>query len=417
MTLSSAMNTAVSALKAQGQALSVISNNLSNSSTTGYKSVTTSFSSLVVQAFSGTSYNGAGVTSSARQNVDAQGSISATGNATDLAIDGNGMFVVSSNTGTLYFTRDGEFDTNDEGYLVNGNYTLMGWPTNADGTLVDTSMTASSLEKINVTSKVYSAKATSAVTVNASLGSATEVGSTTYTKTMEVYDSLGTAHTITMTFTHTAADTTNNTNTWTVGFSSDDGTTTLGDLTMTFDGDGALTSIEDSGGTALDPSAVTLPFSWSNAANDSSISLKLSNISMTGSTDGVTLTSTTNDGYATGKLTGVSVSADGTVTASYDNGQAVPIYKIAIATFPNYDGLQALSNTVYQVTSDSGSYTLNVAGQGAAGTISASALESSTVDTADEFTRMIVAQQAYSAASQVITTAKDMYDALISAVR
>jgi len=113
----------------------------------------------------------------------------------------------------------------------------------------------------------------------------------------------------------------------------------------------------------------------------------------------------------------VTIGSDGTVTASYDNGQAIPIYKVALATFPNYDGLAAMSNGVYQASSYSGDYTLHTAGMGGSGTIDGSSLESSTVDTADEFTRMIVAQQAYSAASQVITTAKGMYDSLISAMR
>lgn len=414
MTLSSAMNTAVSALKAQSQALSVISNNLANSSTTGYKSVNTQFSSLVTQAFSGTSYSGAGVTSSARQNVGSQGTISSADRATDLALDGNGMFVVSDGNGALYFTRNGEFDTDDDGYLVNGNNYLMGWPTDQQGNL-SVSQSSDTLEKIDVTKNVSAAKATSGVTITADLGPNSTVG-TDYTTTMEVYDSLGTLHTVTATYTHTATDTTNNTSTWTVNFTcpdSDNGNATdsdlLGSATLVFDENGDLDTTSST--------SATLTPSWSNASADSDITVNLSKITQTSATDGVDLTSTVKDGFAAGKLTGVSISSDGTVTASYDNGQALAIYKIAVATFPNYDGLQALSDTLYQVTSESGDYTLNIAGQGAAGSISASSLEGSTVDTADEFTKMIVAQQAYSAASQVITTAKDMYDALISAVR
>jgi len=421
MTLSSAMTTAVSALKSQSQALSAISNNLANSSTTGYKSVTTSFKSMVTQAFSGTAYTGAGVTSSVRQNVDAQGNIESTSNVTDLALSGDGMFVVSDTSGTTYYTRNGEFDTDDDGYLYNNAGTkvyLMGWATDSTGKISGNG-TSSELEKINVTNQVYSAKATSSLSLDASLGADTDVStSATYEKTFEVYDSLGNTHVVTATFTHTAADTTANTNTWTVSFASDDGTTSSpGTLTMTFDGDGNLSTVKNSSSTTVDPATLSLKFDWNNAASDSSITLDLSSLDMTGATDGVTLTKVTNDGYETGKLSGISISSDGTVTASYSNGQTLPIYKIAVATFANYDGLEALSGTLYQQTSNSGIATLGTAEEGSAGSITASALESSTVDTADEFTRMIVAQQAYSAASQVVTTAKDMYETLISAVR
>ncbi len=421
MTLSSAMTTAVSALKSQSQALSAISNNLANSSTTGYKSVTTSFKSMVTQAFSGTAYTGAGVTSRVRQNVDAQGNIESTSNVTDLALSGSGMFVVSDTSGTTYYTRNGEFDTDDDGYLYNNAGTkvyLMGWATDSTGKIAGNG-TSSELERINVTNQVYSAKATGKLTLDASLGADTDVSAaTTYEKTFEVYDALGNTHVVTATFTHTAADTAANTNTWTVAFSSDDGTSSSpGTLTMTFDGDGKLSTMTDSSSATVDPASLSLDFDWNNAASDSSITLDLSSLDMTGATDGVTLTKVTNDGYETGKLSGISISSDGTVTASYSNGQTLPIYKIAVATFANYDGLEALSGTLYQQTSTSGIATLGTAEEGSAGSISASSLESSTVDTADEFTRMIVAQQAYSAASQVVTTAKDMYDALISAVR
>lgn len=519
MSLSGAMNTAVSALSAQSQALSVISNNLANSSTTGYKAVTTSFSSLMTQSYTGTTYSGAGVTSAARQNVSAQGTIEASSSATDMAIDGNGMFVVGygDDNSSLYFTRNGEFDQDAEGYLVSSNCYLLGWPTDDNGNLTVTEASAT-LQKINVTNNVSSVAGTENVTIDADLGpntatavstaassqltstdaadlsgltvaagdqiSATTADGTTitytladadfdgvltlaevassingttganvtatvvtdssgnatlslsdsntitaitgtaatslglidtsgavanptqsgeYTTSMEVYDSLGNLHTVSMQWDKTA------TNEWSLTFSSADGTSTTAATTLQFDGDGQLTSPS--------PASLTLDFAWNNGSNTSSIAVDLSSLTQTYGSTGVSQASVDTDGHASGKLLGVSISDDGTVTASYDNGQAIPIYKVAIATFANYDGLQALSHGIYQASSDSGDYTLHLAGEGGSGTVSASSLESSTVDTADEFTRMIVAQQAYSAASQVITTAKDMYDALISAVR
>jgi flagellar hook protein FlgE len=403
MSLSGAMNTAVSALKSQSQALSVISNNLANSSTTGYKSVTTSFASLVTQMSNGNTYNGAGVTSSARQNVSAQGNIESTSNNTDLAIDGNGMFAVryGADNNSVYFTRNGEFDQDKNGYLVNNNYYLMGWPTDENGKLTVTESSAT-LQKINVTNNVSSVKATTTAAIDADLGP-TSATSSNYATSMEIYDALGNLHTVDMAWSKTG------TNQWSLSFSSDDGTTTTAATALTFDGTGALTSPS--------PASVNLAFTWSNGASNSAIAVDLSSLTQTYGSAGVNQTSTDTDGHPAGKLLEVSVGSDGTVTASYDNGEAIPIYKVAVATFPNYDGLSALSDGIYQASSFSGDYTLHTAGEGGSGTIDGSCLESSTVDTADEFTRMIVAQQAYSAASQVITSAKDMFDSLISAVR
>lgn len=529
MSISSAMTTAVSALKAQSQALSVISNNLANSSTAGYKSVSTSFSSLVTQMYSGTNYNGAGVTSSARQNVSNQGGITTSGNDKNVALDGNGMFVVSygGTTGSTYFTRNGEFDTDKEGYLVNNNYYLMGWPTDDQGNIIGEKSTAN-LQRINVNNNVSSVQPTSKATIDADLGpntgvtgitkatsskitsanaadvsglgtadgdvfevetsdgttvsytvsdidgdgtvtldevatsinntaganvtatvtsdasgnytlaltpkeddvtltsvtdttgtAAADLGlvdgsgdianathSNTSTSTMEVYDTLGNVHTVTMTWSKTAA------NTWSVAFSSSDGTLTSSpnSVTLNFDTSGKLTTSS--------ADSLNLSFDWGNGSSTSqTIAVDLSSVTQTASSTGVSQTSATTDGHATGKLLGITIGEDGSVIASYDNSQKVPLYKIAIATFPNYNGLAAMSNGVYESSAASGNYSLHVAGEDGAAVVKQGSLESSTVDTADEFTKMIVAQQAYSAASQVITTSKDMFDALIGAVR
>ncbi|MGE5517949.1 MAG: flagellar hook-basal body complex protein [Bacteroidota bacterium] len=529
MSISSAMNTAVSGLKAQSQALSVISNNLANSSTTGYKTVETQFSSLVTQMYSGTSYSGAGVTSSSRQNVSSQGTISATSSNTDLALDGNGMFVVSygGTDGSMYFTRDGAFETDKNGYLTNNNYYLMGWPTDDQGNIIG-EKSAANLQRINVTNNVSSVQPTSTATIDADLGpntsvtgiskaasssisstnaadvsglgtaagdsftvttsdgtsvtytvadtdssgevslaeiaasinatsganvkatiatdssgkstltltpttdgaslasianvsgtAATDLGlitstgavanatmSNTSTSSMEVYDTLGNAHTVTMTWSKTAS------NTWSVGFSSSDGTLTSSpaSVELDFDTKGQLTSAS--------ADSLNLSFDWGNGSSTSqTIAVDLSSVTQTSSSTGVSQTSANTDGHATGKLLNVTIGEDGAVVASYDNSQKVTLYKVAVATFPNYNGLAAMSNGVYEASSNSGNYSLHVAGEDGSAVIDQSSLESSTVDTADEFTKMIVAQQAYSAASQVITTAKDMFDTLISAVR
>ncbi|CCG42661.1 flagellar hook protein FlgE [Magnetospirillum molischianum] len=411
MSLAGAMNTAVSALKAQSQALSMISNNLANSSTTGYKGVSTSFSSLVTQQFSTTSYPGGGVTTSVRQNVDAQGLISATTNNTDLAIDGNGFFVVTYGQDGKedFYTRDGEFSVNKEGYLVLGNYYLQGAKTDTYGKIVGNIANPEPI-KVNINDKQAIPTTTEAIKAN--LPSTAAVGAT-FSTSMEVFDAQGGASTVSLTFEKTAA------NAWKLSFgnlTSDGGaptgTISPTSLSLTFDGNGKLTS----------NATETLALTWTNGSTSpSSIKLDLGkegSLSQQNTGTGLSITSIVGDGAVPGSYTGVEIGKDGTIFAKYDNGLQVPISKMAIATFPNPDGLSAMSNGIYAQSSSSGKHDIyHVAGDGGTGIIKSSSLEASNVDTGTEFTRMIVAQQAYSAASQVISTAKDMYSSLISAVR
>lgn len=407
MSLSGAMTIAVSGLKSQSSAVTLISNNLANSSTTGYKGSTTSFSNLVTQTSSYTSYSGAGVTSSTRQNVAAQGSIEGTDNSTDLAIDGSGMFVVSYGTdaSTKYYTRDGEFDIDNDGYLVlNRNYYLLGWPTDSAGN-VEVTESASNLERINVTETSSSVAPTTEVTIDADLGPSSAVGDS-YDTSYEVYDSLGNMHTVTASWSKTA------TNEWDLSFSYVDASGSTQTITpataLVFNGSGQLTS-------PTAPAAVSI--AWGNGSDTTAFEVDLSGVTQTKSAAGVSQSSWDADGHSSGTLSSISISDDGTITANYSNGEAISLYKIAVATFPNYDGLIAQSNNVYLESSDSGNATLHEAGADGSGGITASALEASTVDTATEFSKMIVAQQAYTAASQVISTAKDMYDTLTGVMR
>jgi flagellar hook protein FlgE len=136
------------------------------------------------------------------------------------------------------------------------------------------------------------------------------------------------------------------------------------------------------------------------------------------STPSISVKATTQNGVQYGELTGVTVdSTSGNVIAAYSNGQKVPIYKIPVVTFPNENGLTAQNDGVYEQSSLSGSYTLNAAGTNGAGTITGEALEQSNVNTSTEFSNMITAQQAYSAASQVIGTDKQMFTSLLQVIQ
>jgi flagellar hook protein FlgE len=423
MSLYSAMQAAVSGLNAQSQALAIISDNISNSSTTGYKSTTASFSSFVTQTSSSAQYDAGGVSVTGSQNITQQGLIESTTSSTDLAIDGEGFFVVTDANGDYFYSRDGEFEVDDEGYLVTADgYYLMGYGLDENGNIIGGNTNdLSSLSRINVNEVTGTAAATENVELTAILPSDAEVGDT-FTTSVEVYDSLGTAQNLELTWEKTA------TNEWNLMVgdptSPNDsavttGTTTGGPYTVTFNGDGTLDSIT--------PDVEITITGWTSGANDSTISFDLGT---TGSTDGlsqyatdgdgdpaVELRAIDQDGARYGELTGVEIGEDGAITVSFDNDETLAIYEIPIATFPNANGLQAMTGNVYAATMQSGTYLLSEAGSGGAGTIVASALEASTVDIADEFTRMIVAQQAYSAASRVITTSNEMMDELTNMVR
>lgn len=431
MSLLGAMNSAVTALKSQSTALAIISDNLSNSSTTGYKANSTSFKTLVTQSYSSTTYASGGVSASVRQNIASQGVISGTSNSTDLALDGNGFFVVTYgvNGEETLFTRNGEFEIDSSGYMCLGNYYLQGWETDADGNVVAGSTnSASTLQDINVNRFAGTAEATSAQVIKANLPADAATGDVV-SATMEVFDALGVSHTVTMNYEKTGA------NTWELSLSdpvlSSDptggasGTIDGGPFTLTF-ADGLLTGITDGTGTATDLEFGITDFT-TGASDIAAISMDIGQIdggtgtltqyASNSDEPDISITSITGDGVEYGSLSSIEIDDTGILWAHFDNGQEIAIYKVAVADFTNANGLEVTNGGIYRQTSASGDFTLHEAGEDGIATITASALETSTVDTSDEFTRMIAAQQAYSAASQVISTCSDMFDDLMAAVR
>ena len=422
MSLTGALSSAISALNAQSQALSMISDNIANADTTGYKTTSSMFENLVTASNNAASYSSGGVTVSGRANITQQGLLSATTTATDVAIQGSGFFTVSDATtgGATSYTRNGAFTTNNAGYLENNGFFLEGWRTDAGGNIIGDASSAN-LQTINTEVASTSASATTKTTIAANLPSDAATGAT-FTSSMTAYDSQGTANSIQITWTKTG------TNAWSATFgnptlSSDSskstGTTssTGNPVAITFNSDGSL---------ATPTSMPSLAVTWNNGASASSIALNLGTV---GKTDGLTqdasgettpavnVTSISSDGLAYGKLSSIAIGKNGVVNATYSNGQTIPIYKIAVATFSDPNGLAAHSDGMYSSTVNSGTAVLQTSGSNGAGTIYGSELESSTTDTSGQFSNMISAQQAYSAASQVITTVNKMFDTLISAVR
>jgi len=421
MSLSASLSSAVSGLTAQSAALAAISENIANSSTTGYKTKETSFEALVSASMKSSAAAG-GVTTSLSRAMSVQGTISTSATSTNLAINGSGYFIVANSTtgvaADLAYTRNGSFSTDASGYLVNSEgYYLQGYPTDESGNVVGGGV--SGLETINLSNLTSPAEATSTVSIAANLPADAEVGDS-FTSTASLVDSLGATHIVDQTWTKTEA------NTWTLS-TSDPYSASTGETTGTAS-DSTITIVFDANGLPAsvtpDPSDVT--FSFTNGAADATVEMDLGDIGKSSgltqydsgaNEPGITISSITDDGIVAGSLTSVSINDGGQVEATFSNGLSKVIYQVPVATFANSEGLTQVSGTTFKATNLSGSATINLSGIGASGSIVASALEGSTTDTATEFNKMIVAQQAYSAASQVVSGVKDMFDTLISVVR
>lgn len=428
MSLFGALDTAVSGLNANSNALGIISDNIANANTTGYKGTTTDFSSLVTQSGIGGTFSPGGVTSQPLFNVAQQGAIQSASSPTDLAISGAGFFVVNSNAagtsagGTTSFTRAGNFTVDSNGDLVNaaGLY-LQGETLTPAQSLAIQDGTAPSLSGTTVTGlgtiNVNGISSTATPTANVTLAANLPANSTTaQTMTVPVYDSEGVEHDLTLTFTPTAT-----VNKWTVSAAFPDAgssTATIanGDNVVQFNTDGSL----DTSATTFNTSNA-LSIAWDSTVSGGTSPQTLTfNLGSSGETNGLSqlgstfsVSSITQDGVPLGQFTSVSLSSNGLVNANFSNGLTRAIAIVPIATFENADGLAPVSGDTYLDSSDSGTPLLGLAGTGGAGAVESSSLENSTVDIATEFSNLIVAQNAYSANAKVVTSVDQMTQALL----
>jgi len=412
MSLSGALSSAISALNAQSSSLAMISDNIANADTTGYKTTSGMFEQMVTASSNSKAYSSGGVSVFGRANITQQGLLAATTNATDVAIQGAGFFVATNSTaagGETFYTRNGAFTKDNAGFLQNNGYYLEGWRTDASGNVI-----GNGLEPVNTRIALTNGGATTKTSLAANLPADAASGAT-FSSSMTVYDSLGQAHALNVTWTKSTTA-----NEWTAQVApatATDGMVAGGTYTIDFNSDGSLNTV----------SSTNLGITWNNGAAASSIALNfgttgggtngLTQKSSGSSTPSISNFSANSDGVSFGTLSSISVGKNGIVQATYSNGQTVPIYKLAVATFADPNGLVAHSSGMYTSTAESGNATLQTSGQNGAGTVYGSELESSTTDTTGQFSNMISAQQAYSAASQVISSVNKMYDTLMSAMR
>lgn len=414
MSLYGALYAGVSGLSAQSNAIGIISDNIANVNTVGYKGTSARFSTLVTQQATQALHSPGGVRSQPFNHIDQQGLLQATASSTDIAIAGNGFFVVneSANPGVgdeYLFTRAGSFFPDQNGDLVNtAGFFLQGYDLSVAPATTSAS-TVTGLQTVNVANLAGTATPTANLEIGLNLPSTAAIGATE-TLTIQVYDSLGNSHDVDLTFAKTA------TNAWSItpqnptltssGVAS--GTVTSAAGAITFNGDGT-------------PATITMPnidITWTvGGANASSIAVDAGAL---GQTNGITqfageftVSKSNQDGVSFGNFAGVSIDERGIVTALFDNGETLDIYHVPVAIFQSPNGLTAESGNVYQQTARSGPFLLNLPQVGGAGVVAPSSLEASTVDLASEFTNMIVVQRAYSASAEIITTADEMLEELI----
>lgn len=425
MSLYGAMFSGVSGLNAQSQALGMISDNISNVNTVGYKTSKASFSTLVTRQALQSYYAPGGVRSSPVSMIDKQGLLQSSSSATDLAISGQGFFVVTgtnapTSSDTRSYTRAGQFITDSEGYLQTpSGYYLNGWATDSSGTptAANTSV-LSSLEPVRVNSVSGSATPTSSIEIGANLPASASVSSTETTN-VQIFDSLGVSHDVTFTWTKASA------NTWTLTAAAtgvgtvEEGSVGSGtpfSVSVVFNSDGTPATFD---GAATPPNLALSSLTSAGANMSISLDLGTQNTAdgMTQFSSNYSTSFVNQDGVQYGNFYGVSVDDNGIVTALYDNGETLKIYKLPVATFPNPNGLDAKTGTVFTQSANSGDYYLRGAGEANAGKIAPSSLEASTTDLANEFTNMIITQRAYAASTKIITTADEMLNDLISVKR
>lgn len=420
MSLNGMMRTGTSGMNAQANRLSTVAENIANSSTTGYKKAQTEFSSLLLPASTG-SYNSGAMTTDIRYNISEQGSLGFTTSNTDLAIEGDGFFVVEDDNGTTFLTRAGSFTPDGDGYLVNsGGYRLLG-ADYATGTPVPVVNGFDGLVPVQIGSAGLTATASTAgyfaanldndeaVTAAALPSSNAALAEGTHQSSLVAFDSKGAKVTLDFYYTKTAA------NTWEVAVYDQAEATTGGTTSFPY-ASGPLSTetlvFDPASETLLGSSADSITFT---VPAGESVTLDLSDMTETSYVFAVD--QGTINGQEPSGIESIEISDDGIVYAKYDSGELSPIYRIGMATVPSPDRLNSLSGNVFTQSNESGVVTTGFANTNGFGKIISGALEGSNVDIAEELTMMIEGQRNYTANSKVFQTGSDLMDVLVNLAR
>lgn len=389
------LRTGVAGLKSNQVRMDVVGNNVANVNTVAFKRSRVAFGEVLGQQMLGRSVNpsvvGLGVLVGSVDQNWSQGSLETTGVATDLALKGDGFFVVKSGDLPL-LTRAGNFTFNADGELVTTNgLNVQGWAFDTDGNPVGGAPGAITL---NFNSQ-YSAKASSDASFAGNLSADTAVGGAT-SMSMQLFDSQGTPHDVIVDLRKTG------TNTWEYDVASSESPSPFSSIivggTLTFDAGGILT--------ASTPTPPTIAWDPNYVTGDPTVELDMSRLTQySGST---TAMFRDQDGYAAGSIVGYQIDKEGVLLASYSNGQELRMAQLAIGHVNNPQGLEQQGENFYAPGATSGDLQLGRAGGDLKASIVEGALEMSNVDLATEFTDMIIAQRGYQASARLITTSDEM---------
>ncbi len=426
------LNTGVTGLRAEGNAIGVNADNIANSNTVGFKSQRAVFEDQLgrsILAGTSSALPGAGVRMTDVQVMHKQGTLTNTGISTDLALNGDGFFVVSGTSNGVtsdFYTRAGQFNLDANGTLVNPTgLKVQGYSANLDGTF------DAALSDINVPTAAIPPRITENIDLVANLDSNEAVptaawdvqdpsGTSNFSTTMTVYDSLGASHSVDVYFVKTGA----NAFDYHVLASGDETVPAapglnveVGSGSLTFTTNGALDTVTTTTAVSVD---------FTGATPGQAIALNLGS-TVAGGGSGLTgltqfnspsnVSAQSQDGYASGEFAGVTVEGDGTVRGLYTNGEKLAIAQLGIAKFVSNDGLGRAGSQLFISTRDSGEAAMGTAGTGGRAAVTSGALEASNVDLAEEFVGLIQHQRAYSANSRTITTADQMLQELLSIKR
>jgi len=405
---------ALSGLDADSTALNTIGNNLANLNTTAYKGETTSFETLFSQELGQSGSGdpiqiGAGTKVSGTTTDFSGGTLlpDSDTNNSDMALDGDGFFVVEQN-GQQSLTRAGNFQVANNGALTTQDgQSVLGYP--ATGGVVSTNTNPQPITLPVGTTE--GAQATQNISVTVNLNS-NATGGDQFTTPVQIFDSLGQAHQATITYDKTG------TNTWSYSVSLPSGDATGTPVnntgTLTFDSSGNLTSptgtVSGISFPGLADGASNLTFNWNlNGSGPTPTITQLASANTNGPVN--------QDGFASGNYTGFTVDPSGVIQAQFSNGNKVTIGQVAVASVANEQGLVATGGNNFQTTAASGQAVAGVAGTGGRGRVDDSELEESNVNISTEFSDLIVAQRAFEANSKTVTTFDTISQDVIAMVR
>lgn len=409
-------STALSALSAHSTAIDVIGNNLANLNTPGFKASVVAFHDLVTQSLGaglGETQVGFGVARPITLRQFSQGAIQSSGGPLDASIQGDGFFVVRGSSDQMLFTRGGNFTADTSGLLTTATgLRLQGWT--LDGGVLDVNAPVGDIRVPVGTLKAPIASTRFSFDVNLDASASAGPPPAVFSSSIEVFDSLGNSHVVTVTFTKST-----NANEWDYSLAFPDadlqasGTPVTG--TLTFDTDGTLLSP-----VPTDPAPTLAVTGLANGAADMSISWSLFNGAsprLTQFSQPSAISALEQNGSAAANLIRVGLANGGKILAQYSNGQQVVVGQVAMATIRNPESLIAVGNSSYQLSARTALPAIGLPETGGRGTILGGTVEASTVDIAREFTNLIVYQRGYQANARMVTTVDELSQETINLKR